>query len=645
MLLGYAVGSNSGNNWREIEPYDEIGGLDAALLGPLVQLFDRLEATWRALREPATVTNWCVRLRALLSDFFAPEDKDDAYTMLQLDAALQRWQQACIDAGLKEELPLSVVAEYWMSQLDAGGLTQHFFAGAVTFATLMPMRAIPFRHVCLLGMSDGEYPRTRVPMDFDLMGRDYRPGDRSRREDDRYLFLEALLSARDCLHISWVGRSINDNTPRPPSVLVCQLRDHLAAGWKSIENAGVMDLLAALTVEHRLQPFNPEYFSTPADPLFTYASEWRANAGSLNDPGLHPLLLPIVPEDPLSLQDLASFLKDPVKVFFQQRLNVYFQRDDPASEDQEPFGLDGLGHWKLQNELIQAQLDALTQGEDMAVACSASLARIQGRGELAAGGFGEVMANRLTAPMDELFLRHETALQRWSLQQEAEEEIRFEAEIEGQWLQLADWIGGIRFDDEGRRGRVVLETSDLVKDKHYRGEKMIGHWITHLALHLAGVPLTTVVVGKVGTIELKPVALDEAQAWLTQLLSAWQHGMRRPLPLPPKTAFAWLKTAAKQSPYAEPDLGQTNDDGLDAAHRALPDKAMNAARKVYEGGYQQTGEVDNSVYFQRAFPDFDALVASGEFTKLAELLLHPLLRAMPVDGHKSAEPATSGAAA
>jgi exodeoxyribonuclease V gamma subunit len=89
------------------------------------------------------------------------------------------------------------VGEHWLAQLDDSGLSQRFFAGAVTFATLMPMRAIPFRHVCLLGLNDGDYPRTRVPMDFDLMGRDYRPGDRSRREDDRYLFLEALLSARE----------------------------------------------------------------------------------------------------------------------------------------------------------------------------------------------------------------------------------------------------------------------------------------------------------------------------------------------------------------------------------------------------------------------------------------------------------------
>ncbi|HCL77497.1 MAG TPA: exodeoxyribonuclease V subunit gamma, partial [Pseudomonas sp.] len=104
----------------------------------------------------------------------------------------------------------------------------------------------------------------------DLMAGDYRPGDRSRREDDRYLLLEALLSARDQLYVSWVGRSIRDNSERPASVLLGQLRDHLAAGWR-LDNDG--DLLKALTTEHPLQPFSRRYFEG-AGALFSYAHEW-----------------------------------------------------------------------------------------------------------------------------------------------------------------------------------------------------------------------------------------------------------------------------------------------------------------------------------------------------------------------------------
>src|SRR5690606_1611863 len=201
--------------------------------------------------------------------------------------------------------------------LDQGGLNQRFFAGAVTFATLMPMRAIPFRQVCLLGMNDGDYPRPRMPLDFDLMAADYRPGDRSRRDDDRYLFLEALLSARERLHLSWVGRSVADNSPRPPSVLVGQLRDHLAAGWRL---AGGGELLAALTIEHPLQPFSPAAFG-PA-PHFSYAREWLAAPAPAPDDAPLP---PPEREEPLTLAELTEFLRDPVKAFFRQRLQVAFE--------------------------------------------------------------------------------------------------------------------------------------------------------------------------------------------------------------------------------------------------------------------------------------------------------------------------------
>ena len=612
MLLGYAVGAHAAA-WQGIEPYGEIGGIDAALLGPLVRLFDRIDATWRVLRQPATVDVWCARLRTLLADFFAAEDSGDAFTLLQLDSGLQRWQDACDEVALTEDLPLSVVGESWLAGFDEGGLSQRFFGGVITFATLMPMRAIPFRHVCLLGMNDGNYPRTRTPMDFDLMAVDYRPGDRSRREDDRYLFLEALLSARQCLHISWVGRSINDNSVRPPSVLVGQLRDHLAAGWTLAGHAGPAGkggeaLLAALTVEHRLQPFSPDYFPPFPEQAgrFTYAREWRpvakagmetgADGGAAS--GADSSLPPRQRDEPLSLRELGDFLGQPVKAFFRQRLGVSFEHDDPVSEDQEPFDLDGLGRWQVQDELIRAQVTALDQEGDIVAARDARLACIRRRGDLPGGAFGDALADDLLAPMDDLLARYQRALARWPLRVDGEEEIRFQASSAGQELAIADWLGGVRRDDAGRRGRIVIETSDLVKNNHYRGDKVIRHWVEHLALHLAGGPLTSEIVGKVGNVTLQPLTTEQARCHLSELLLTWQQGMRRPLPLAARTAFAYLKG------------------GDDAAH------------KEYESAYEYRGEVDTDAYLKRAYPDFAALLANGEFHALAETLLRPLFEAI-----------------
>ena len=602
MLLGYAVGGTAGA-WNDIEPFDEIGGLDAALLGPLADLLERLEATWQALADSADVATWCQRLRRLLGDFFAPDDSADAYTLQQLDLALARWQTACDEAGLDSPLPLAVVGEYWLAQLDDSGLSQRFFAGAVTFATLMPMRAIPFRQVCLLGLNDGDYPRTRVAMDFDLMGRDYRPGDRSRREDDRYLFLEALLSARERLFISWVGRSVKDNSVRPPSVLVGQLRDHLAAGWRLAGREGETGaLLEALSIEHRLQPFNPDYF--PLEPaasrLFTYAGEWRI-ADDRPD-GTRPLVPPT--DTPVvTLGELAAFLRDPVKAFFRQRLRVDFDMDDPASEDQEPFDLDGLALWQLWDELIAAQARALDDGAPREAALADGLARIRRRGDLAAGAFAELMMETLAAPMDDLFQRYTEALAQWPDLQAGDEPIEYTSPA-GQ--RLEDRLGGLRTQADGRRGRVVLESSDLLKNNQYQRHPLIKHWISHLAGHLGGAGLTTVVVGKVGSVTLAPLDPQHAATHMDAILQAWQAARSRPLPLAVKTAFAWIREAPP---------------GADAAAEA---RAAALARRVYEGDGYIPGERDSSAYLQRAWPDFAALSNSGEFARLAEALLRPL---------------------
>ncbi|WP_239482682.1 exodeoxyribonuclease V subunit gamma [Paraburkholderia sp. C35] len=628
MLLGYAVGSDT-QAWAGIEPFGEVGGLDAALLGPIVRLIDELDHAWRTMSEPATPAEWCERLRQLKQAFFSADDGNDAYTLARLDNILHTWLDACDEAGLDDLLPLSVVADYWLSQLDETGLAQRFFAGAVTFATLMPMRAIPFRRVCLLGMNDGDYPRTRVPMDFDLMRGYYRPGDRSRREDDRYLLLEALLSARDHLHVSWVGRSINDNSERPPSVLIGQLRDHLAAGWQleDDEQDGQHALVDALTVEHRLQPFSAGYFpvdaAAGASPLFTYAAEWRAAPPEKAASGAQQdaPLAAIVREEPLSLRELTDFLRNPVKAFLAQRLRVALDVEEAASDDQEPFELDGLDTWKLQSELIGAQAAEVHDDGDasaIAAARDACLAVIRRRGDVAAGGFGDLASDKLIEPMDKLFQEYRQQLARWPVANAREREIGFEVEGEHGKLALADWLGHWRTDHEGKLARVLLETSELVdgKTRRYRYAKLVAPWVQHLAANLDGQQASTVIVSKKGVVEFPPLKDGDAAAYLGALLRAWEEGMRSPLPLAVETGFDWI--FAGGTPRREADQPQDLSD------------ARKAARRKYEGdgGGFLIGEVEKSASLRRAYPDFNSLSASGEFAMLADRLLKPLIDAL-----------------
>ncbi|QBJ10736.1 exodeoxyribonuclease V subunit gamma [Rahnella aquatilis] len=598
MLLGYAVGS--GEAWKNIEPLDEIGGLDAALIGPLSHLLNCLDDTWRQLREPAPPQEWGRRLRHILSQYFSEDDGEDGFILVRLHGELEIWLEACESVDLQAELPLSVVRDHWLAQFDQSGLTQPFFGGAVTFATLMPMRAIPFRHVHLLGMNDGDYPRNRVPMDFDLMGRDYRPGDRSRREDDRYLFLEALLSARERLHISWVGRSIHDNTERPPSVLVAQLRDHLAAGWKAQSGE---DLLHALTTEHRLQPFNRDYFSQ-GSPLFSYAHEWRAGLEAEAAAVAAQPLQPVEQEGALTLRQLSDFLSDPVRSFFRQRLNIYFELEDPGSEDQEPFDINALENWRLQDELIRAQKWALEAGVSRQDVLRQQLERIERRGELAPGEFAAVLSDDLAEPMDTLFASYQQVLDAWP-QPLANEAL----EDKTGGVMFSDWLSELRANAAGGRARVVLESTGIIKDRAYRFDRLLPYWVAHLAGHLDGQPMHTFIVSKNGTAELPPLEIAYARELWDTLIETWRIGQLRPLPLAVKTAFVWLKKEG-------------------TAHSATDSDAWLAARDSYENhdpANMKFGERDSNAYLARAWPDFAALWSDGEFARLADVLLAPLI--------------------
>lgn len=600
LLLGYAAGRDVA--WQGIEAHGDVGGLDAALLGPLAQLVARLDAAWRALREPAPPAVWRERLSGLLEHFFdAGDDAESALTLERLRKALADWDTACAEAGLDEPLPLAVVAEHWMSALDAGGLTQRFFAGGVTFATLMPMRAIPFRHVCLLGMNDGDYPRTRAPLDFDLMGRpgQMRPGDRSRREDDRYLFLEALLSARDVLYVSWVGRSITDNARRPPSVLVGQLRDHLAAGWRAAADG---DLLERLTVEHRLQPFSPAYFGGN-EALFTYAREWRADAVPASAPAPLP---PVEREMPLTLDELRGFVTRPVECFFRDRLGVRLTLAEDEAGDVEPFAPDALEDWARGRELIVPQLRALLAGADVAAARAQTLERLARRGDLAPGAFGRFEAHELDAVMTGLFDECARLFAEWP-QALDEVQVTFETAVDGRVLRLSDTLGGLRAGD-GDRLRVVVEASAVERGKdrfrERRDHVVLRHWPAHLAAQLGG-PTATRLVSPDGGAVLPPLEADVARGYLADWLAAWDEGMRAPLPLAVRTAFAWLK--------------------------AKPERREEEARKAYEGDDRRPGERDRDAHLARAWPDFDALRAGG-FADCVQRLLEPMRAAL--DGLK-----------
>ena len=598
MLLGYASGG--ADAWQQIEPFDEIGGLDAALIGPLSGLLDALDRHETQLVDAALPVVWGERLRQLLDDFFIADSDRDQLLLAQLREGLANWLELCDSVALGVALPLNVVAEAWLDGVGQSQLSQRFLAGAVNVCTLMPMRAIPFKRICLLGMNDGDYPRAQPPLDFDLMGKDYRPGDRSRREDDRYLLLEALLSARDALHISWVGRSIRDNSERPPSVLIGQLRDHLAAGWQTADDS---DLLHALTVEHPLQPFSRAYFSADSA-LFSYAREWRQLHDSRPDDDADQPLVPVTLEAPIELLALQRFLRNPVEHFFAARLKVWLQEQQSNTEDDEPFALDGLERHQLSQWLLEQVQQADLQDDWQALLVEQA-SRLQQRGSLPLAGFGELTLAQLVEPLGGQLERFREQLLLWDQPLEYPLPLQASAGTLDASIEVVSWLAGVRrcAQLDGLM-RVQLVTGKLLGKKAVpRWRKLLSELCQHVLAAASGHRLTTCLISADASIQLLPLEQERAERIVNDWLLGYLQGLRRPLPVAVETAFAWL-TEGKE------------------------EKRLGAAKLCFEGNDFSRGEVDGSPALQRSYPDFASLQASDEFIGWAQSLYQPLAQAI-----------------
>jgi exodeoxyribonuclease V gamma subunit len=571
MLLGYAAGD--GAAWAEIEAYGEVGGLEAAVAGSLAVLVDELHRWHELAASDATPDEWAVRARRLLESFFDPSDEAERQLLALAQEALQAWLEACQAAGFDEAVPLEVLREGWLAGLDEPTLRRRFLDGGVTFCTLMPMRSIPFEVVCLLGMNDGDYPRRTHRADFDLMALpgQRRPGDRSRRDDDRYLVLEALLSARRQLYVSWSGRSVRDNSEQPPSVLISQLRDYLDGGWGE-------GLSKRLTTEHPLQPFSRRYFEAGA--LRTWAREWRAahhagEADAVEAPRFE------AESQVLTLARLAAFVKNPVSEYFVRRLNVRFDEGEAPGEDDEPFGINGLEAWLLITELL-ADAQHCTAEE---IARRAQ--RIQRSGRLPMNAIGERQREELLKPAQWMH-------RRWlQLQREFPEAAPKEAlTFEHDGVRLEDWLTDLR---QGAGGPVLLKLSPSVLQKKgvARSDKFTDEWVRQLVASACGVGLQGRIVSRDAVLALQPLPQSEAADVLRTLLSLWRQGMEAPLPLACRTALAFVS------------------DGKPA--------------EVYDGGgFNPVAPEGAEPCLARLYPDFEALVADGRFETLAPQLYGPL---------------------
>lgn len=598
MLLGYIMQSPL-DSWQNVLPYDGASGLESELIGYLADFIMAI-AKWRdLLSQSRTISQWQTCCLELLEAFFTV-DSDSEQLLLMIQ---QQWQ-SIIEQGLlanyQAEIGITVLRSLLQGKFEQHAISHRFLIGKINFCTLMPMRSVPFKVVCLLGMNDGVYPRQVNQLGFDLIARHGRIGDRSRRNDDRYLFLEALLSAQEQLYISYIGYDIQTNDVRYPSILVDELlaylqQHYLLSGDQELDaDVAAVRLKQYLLHTHTRMPFNAQNYLPQGNNLVSYADEWLAAAKQLGYTSSFAGQLANKPITVINLDELKRFYIHPLKEFTRSRLGYVINYADEQLPTSEHFNLNGLECYHVNNQIIDTLLPQQVDDERLNHRLYQKMLHSN---QLPYGAFGKILYAKQKALMAPLIERINRAKQG--------EFSSLDVNLNLNNIALVGVIKNIQHD-----GILQWRSSKLtIKDG-------IGLWLEHLIVcicHPDASQMHNRMYGREDTQWcFRFIPQEQARLFLSQLVEGYVNGMNQPQFMPLQSSWRWLEVA------------YSSELNTITSEQRLLDKAKNNFIDGFMPRWQDTiPEYDD--YYQRLYPELtDELLATA--MELAQIYLLPLMK-------------------
>lgn len=588
MLLGHLMRGEGTRLYEGQLAYDDAS--DPRLLGAFVAAIDGLFSILRELRRPQTLEGFGQVLQRALDELFqVPSDEHR-----QLQAVRDALAELGEPSGLDDEpvFTLDAFARLLTLPLTAPR-SDSFVSGAITFCAMVPMRAVPFRVVCLLGIDDGVFPRRSMPDGFDLAP-DHRPGDRKLEDDDRCLFLEALLSARDRFLVFHSGRSPADNKRLPRAVPVEELLDAMAETMPIDADRRVIRdrVVERYVVEHPLTAYSPASFTRREHPIDarSYDRQRLATARSLlgssePSPRFLSQRLPLRAEKAsLTPQELGRFLANPALGFLESRLGIRPHAEEALLDDRERLELDALESYGVHDaaiELLRADVS-----EDRIAPL------LRARSLLPLGIAGKVSSREAISAAARF--RESFA----SLESAKKPPLPVDLEIGG--VRIVGRLHGM-----GEKGRLVVTWARA------KARRRIEQWVQHL-IHCALAPddePRTFLVERDGDDEARITAfapVRDAEAKLEELVELWREGQAAPLLFFAEPAKVYAdKLASKRGSDEE-----RRQQALAAAFKQLQDESDHPhLLRLFEGRGPElfTRELDWP-YSDYRFPDlFEAI--------------------------------------
>jgi exodeoxyribonuclease V gamma subunit len=529
VLAGVAMSDDS-HAWLDTTlPLDDVSSNRVELAGRLAEYIDRLQHVVESLTGTRPLGDWLQALEQGIQ-LLAKVNEDDAWQTSQLQ---REFADVLNSAGPRADTAMRLPDIRALLQRHLAGrpTRANFRTGTLTVCTMVPMRSVPHRVVCLVGLDDGVFPRLGVVDGDDVLARNPMTGERDIRSEDRQLLLDAIGAATETLVITYTGANEYSGHERPPAVPLAELLD-------TLDMTTPDKVRDTIVVKHPLQPFDTRNVIPGAlipDEPFTFDSTvLRAAHAREGDRGRRPPFisgpLPAPPPDDVALTDLIAFFRDPVKGFFRA-LEYTLPWDVDGVEDAMPVDINALEEWTVGDRMLRDML----HGMDPDQARQAEWRR----GTLPPGQLGWRKATEIR---DQAAVLAEAARQDRGVEPKA-----VDVDIDlGDGRRLTGTVSPV-FGE-----RLVEVTYSKLGGRH-----LLMSWIPLLALlaHAPSRDWSAICIGrpKRGAQPQREVLgrpEESAVDLLADLVALYDEGRREPLPLPTKTSFAW---AEAQHTHRDPE--------------------------------------------------------------------------------------------
>ena len=536
MLLGYSLEDNGEIYSDKIIPYDEIELSNSELLGKFSYFIQCLINVKELVDEPKTLSSWTLKLNQILDTFFA-DDNNTYRELVRIRKVIDNLAETEQLISFDKKISYDTIKYYLAQKAGNDKIFEGFLRGKITFCTMQPMRTVPAKLICLLGMNEGVFPREEKKAGFNIMEKNVRFCDKSKTLEDRFIFLESFLAAKTAFYVSYIGNDNKTNESSQPSIVVCELLDYIKLNFSSFTDR--------INNNERLHGFSEIYLNDSNNNYFTYSKSNLSAAQAMRNSSAKRLFAGITISTDfdmagISLTDLISFFKNPCKYFITKSLRAsYIINDSNIIEDCEPIEINPLDRYLINKEIVKA----VVENKDTSLIYN----RMEKESSIPIGNFGKIRFREQEKLVRTMFKKINKNFYNKSMEEliENTEQYNFDLTLDNTTISCE-----LDF--------VKQESHQFFLDPgKYNGKRLLEAWLKHLALNCK-FPASTYCLFRDSQKKddckaflYNSIKTVTAKEKLTELIKIFKKGLTTPLPFFPISSFKYAESEKDKQEKAE----------------------------------------------------------------------------------------------